>query len=129
MEKKVRKPYYLAIASHFEGEGPFPPSMVEPCNNLSLEQIVKDYTRGIVHPSLNAMYDEGDDIPDDMQEIADLTDLQTASPAAATRSASPATPTDGKHSAPEGGKPGPGTEGAASGEGSGEPQDGSPDKG
>lgn len=124
MEKKL-KPFYRAIATHFAGESGFGPSMVEPCNNLSLEQIVRDYSRGILHPSLDALYDEGDDIPDDMQDLADLTDLVT-SPAPATRPASRPAPTDGERSESEGGKAGTGAEGAGAGGGLGEPGTGTP---
>lgn len=38
------------------------PSMVEPVHNLTLEEIVRDYSRGILHPSRTPLYDEGDDI-------------------------------------------------------------------
>lgn len=80
MEKKRPKPYYQAISTTFDGESEFGPSMVEPCNNLSLEQIVKDFSRGIVHPSMPAMYDDGVDIPEEMNEISDFTDLHEANP-------------------------------------------------
>lgn len=42
----------------------FGPSIVEPCHNLSLEEIVRDYSRGIVHSQREGLYDVGDDVPD-----------------------------------------------------------------
>lgn len=97
MEKKMRKPFYLAISpTQFEGETEFGPSMVEPCNNLSLEQLVKDYSRGILHVELNGVYDDGDDIPEDMNEISDLTDLQLQNPFSPSRpDFKPKAPEDG----------------------------------
>lgn len=127
MEKKLCKPFYLAIASHFEGEKDFGPSMVEPCNNLSLEQIVKDYSRGIMHPTLQGMYDDGDDVPEFVDELRDLTDLQ-ANPQSATRPASRPAQTDEELSDEEGSKDGTGAEGAGGGKGAGEPANGSPAK-
>lgn len=45
------------------------PSMVEPCHNLSIEEILRDYTLGIVHSTRHAMYDPGDSLdPVDMPE-------------------------------------------------------------
>ena len=50
------------------------PSMVEPVHNLSLEEILRDYSRGIVHTfNRTPYYDDGDDVPDD--EIVDLDDF------------------------------------------------------
>lgn len=43
----------------------FGPSMVEPCHNLSLEELIRDYTRGIVHTERVAYYDDGVDVPDE----------------------------------------------------------------
>lgn len=50
------------------------PSMVEPCHNLSIEEILRDYTLGIVHSTRQALYDPGDslesvDIPEDIVDF------------------------------------------------------------
>lgn len=60
------------------------PSMVEPVHNLSLEEILRDYSRGIVHSfSRQPMYDEGEDLPEDLEEVEDFSDFfqEPASPA------------------------------------------------
>ena len=50
------------------------PSMVEPCHNLSIEEILRDYSLGIVHSTRQALYDPGDsmdsvDIPEDIVDF------------------------------------------------------------
>lgn len=51
------------------------PSMVEPCHNLSLQEIVRDYSLGIVHPSRRVAYfDDGDDM-DQVDVIDDVLDF------------------------------------------------------
>lgn len=50
------------------------PSMVEPCHNLSIEEILRDYTLGIVHSTRRGMYDPGDsmdlvDMPEDFVDF------------------------------------------------------------
>lgn len=50
--------------------------MTEPSPSISLEQMVRDYSRGIVHSSRVAYYDNGDDIedptePEDISEVFD----------------------------------------------------------
>lgn len=70
-------------------EGPFGPSMVEPCHNLSLEELVRDYTLGIVHSERPAMYDDGDDVPDDPVETpTDLSEVGDFAPSARSASRS-----------------------------------------
>lgn len=58
------------------------PSMVEPVHNLSLEEILRDYSRGIVHTfNRTPYYDEGDDVPDDdLLDIEDFSDLLSDEP-------------------------------------------------
>lgn len=51
------------------GEDNFPPSIVEPCHNLSLEELVRDYSRGIVHPESSAIYDSDYDDSDEIREV------------------------------------------------------------
>lgn len=51
------------------------PSIVEPAHNLSLEEILRDYSRGIVHTTRTPLYDEGDDVPDDLEEFDDIVDI------------------------------------------------------
>lgn len=53
------------------------PSMCEPVHNLTLEEILRDYSRGIVHTfARTPMYDEGEDLPDDpVQEFDDIVDF------------------------------------------------------
>lgn len=71
--------YKKFFATPDQCEGPFGPSMVEPCHNLSLEELLRDYTLGIVHTQREALYDEGNDVPDeppfepdDISEVVDL---------------------------------------------------------
>ncbi|QCS36683.1 hypothetical protein [Capybara microvirus Cap3_SP_612] len=58
------------------GEINYAPSMTEDAHLLSIEQIVKDYSRGILHPEFNhsAVYDDGEEISN-VQNYDDLTDL------------------------------------------------------
>lgn len=54
----------------------FGPSMVEPCHNLSLEELIRDYTRGIVHTERVAYYDDGDGVPDEpIQVPSDISEV------------------------------------------------------
>lgn len=50
------------------------PSMVEPVHNLSLEEIIRDYTRGITHSFREGLYDSGDEVVaiDNYDDITDL---------------------------------------------------------
>lgn len=50
------------------------PSMCEPVHNLTLEEIVRDYSRGILHPSRTPIYDDGDDIVE-VEDPEDLVDV------------------------------------------------------
>lgn len=59
-------------AEHFDA-----PSMCEPVHNLSIEEIVRDYSRGIVHNFGPVYYDEGDDI-EEVPRFEDLTDLESS---------------------------------------------------
>lgn len=77
------KEKYPSLGNHFdwslgyiEDPGEFfdAPSMCEPVHNLSLEEIVRDYSRGILHPSLTPMYDDGEDIQE-VDPIDDLVDI------------------------------------------------------
>ena len=45
------------------------PSMVEPVHNLSIEEILRDYSLGITHTTRQPMYDKGDDLPDQPIEV------------------------------------------------------------
>lgn len=74
---------YPTLGNHFEwsldyaeevGEFFDMPSMVEPVHNLTLEEIVRDYSRGILHPSRTALYDEGDDITE-VEPLEDFVDV------------------------------------------------------
>lgn len=55
-------------------QGDFGPSIVEPVHNLSLEDLVRDYSLGILHPQSPALYDEGEDISpvDPIEDFVDL---------------------------------------------------------
>lgn len=77
------KEKYPSLGNHFdwslgyiEDPGEFfdAPSMCEPVHNLSLEEIVRDYSRGILHPSLTPMFDDGEDIQE-VEPIDDLVDI------------------------------------------------------
>lgn len=56
------------------------PSMVEPVHNLSIEEILRDYSRGITHTFREGRYDEGDEVEPvaEMEDFVDL--LPTSSP-------------------------------------------------
>lgn len=72
---------YREKALLYKGEVNHAPSMTEDAHILSLETLVKDYTRGIVHNECyrQAFYDDGEDIePVNVPE--DLTDLYRALP-------------------------------------------------
>lgn len=80
MEKTQKPKTYKTMiealyVSPFE-EPEFGPSMVEPCHNLSIAEILSDYSRGIVHSQREGIYDDGDDLPDDIFEFEDLVDIQ-----------------------------------------------------
>lgn len=49
--------------------------MCEPVHNLTIEEILRDYSRGIVHPSHPAMFDDGDDV-EEVDMMDDILDLQ-----------------------------------------------------
>lgn len=57
-------------------QGDFGPSIVEPVHNLSLEDLVRDYSLGILHPQSPALYDEGEDISpvEPLEDFVDLMD-------------------------------------------------------
>lgn len=74
---------YPTLGNHFEwsldyveevGEFFDMPSMVEPVHNLTLEEIVRDYSRGILHPSRTPLYDDGEDITE-VDEVDDIVDI------------------------------------------------------
>lgn len=82
------------------------PSIVEPVHNLSLEEILRDYSRGIVHTTRTPFYDEGDDVPDDLEEFDDIVDifptpavqLDEVSPESESKSTNPPdSPDDSQH--------------------------------
>lgn len=89
---------YPTLGNHFEwsldyaeevGEFFDMPSMVEPVHNLTLEEIVRDYSRGILHPSRTPLYDDGEDIQE-VDEVDDIVDIfpnseQKLSPAGAEK--------------------------------------------
>lgn len=51
------------------------PSMVEPCHNLSIEEILRDYRLGIVHSTRkDALYDEGDGV-EELELMDDISDV------------------------------------------------------
>lgn len=51
------------------------PSMVEPCHNLSIEEILRDYRLGIVHSTRkDALYDEGDGV-EELEIMDDISDV------------------------------------------------------
>lgn len=50
------------------------PSMCEPVHNLTLEELVRDYSRGILHPSRTPIFDDGDDIVE-VEDPEDLVDV------------------------------------------------------
>lgn len=100
-------------------EGPFGPSMVEPCHNLSLEELLRDYTRGIVHSERQAFYDDGEDVPDEPPFVPhDLSEAEGFGPGREV--GKPSGTTEDEQSEDEGSKEGPGTEADEGGEGSGE---------
>lgn len=70
------------------------PSMTEPSPSISLEQMVRDYSRGIVHTSRVGYYDNGDDIPDDFHEPEDISEVHEyeASLRSRRRKAAPSAP-------------------------------------
>lgn len=50
------------------------PSMCEPSSTISLEQMVRDYSRGILHSSRVGYYDNGEEVedptePEDISEV------------------------------------------------------------
>lgn len=67
---------YKEIASAYKGEVITMPSMTEDSHILSLEQLVKDYSRGIVHNECyrQAYYDDGDDMTP-ITDYEDMTDI------------------------------------------------------
>lgn len=80
MADKVK---YPTLGNHFDwslgyveepGEFFDAPSMCEPVHNLTLEELVRDYSRGILHPSRTPLYDEGDDIIE-VEPLEDLVDV------------------------------------------------------
>lgn len=118
MEKKKHKSIYEALYVEPTPEPEFGPSMVEPCHNLSIADILADYSRGIAHSTRETFYDDGDDLPEDLEQIEDLVDIQNPV------TPKPSTPVDGqgrevgkpsgteeaKRSEADEGKDGPGTE-------------------
>lgn len=59
------------------------PSMVEPVHNLSLQEILENYSRGILPVSQRqAFYDDGDDITpvQDYDDISEVVDHQVLNP-------------------------------------------------
>lgn len=76
----------------------FGPSMCEPVHNLTLEEIIRDYSRGIVHTTRQAFYDEGDDVHD-VEDFEDVVDLVGSSDPISE--ASPAPPALDPDPAPE----------------------------
>lgn len=50
------------------------PSMVEPVHNLSIEEILRDYSRGITHSTREGFFDDGDEIVavDNYDDITDF---------------------------------------------------------
>ena len=56
------------------------PSMCEPVHNLSIEEILRDYSRGIMHPSRTPIYDDGDDITEvePLEDLVDVWDISTS---------------------------------------------------
>lgn len=121
MEKIKPKTYKTMIDAlyvpPFE-EPEFGPSMVEPCHNLSIAEILADYSRGIVHSQREGIYDDGDDLPDEIAEFEDFVDIQN--PVIPKPSASadglgrevgkPSGTEEAKQSEGDEGKEGPGTE-------------------
>lgn len=86
---KFFRDYRRYLCSFDNGEVNNEPSMVEITHNLSLEQIMNDYCRGIVHSELerNGIYDADDneefEEPDFITDIVDL--MPTAGTATAQR--------------------------------------------
>lgn len=119
MTKQVEKPVrYLtpAEASYSPPipEGPFGPSMVEPCHNLSIEELLRDYTRGITHTERDAFYDDGDDVQE-VQVYNDIAELENSKPAMPAKTVDevgkPSETSNTKQSEVEQVEDGPGTEG------------------
>lgn len=84
MADKVK---YPTLGNHFDwsldyvdesGEFFDAPSMCEPVHNLTLEEIVRDYSRGILHRSRTPIYDDGDDV-EETEDPEDLVDVLPSS--------------------------------------------------
>lgn len=85
MEKVVFLPIRSSWGnSHGPGDvqSDFGPSMCEPVHNLTLEEIIRDYSRGIVHTTRQAFYDDGEDVHDveDFEDVVDLVVPEDISP-------------------------------------------------
>lgn len=79
MEKKfssIREEWAANAATLPYSEGPFPPSMTEPSTLIPLEQLVRDYSRGVVHlEGRQAFYDGVGDEITELHEPEDISEL------------------------------------------------------
>lgn len=75
MKESIRAKWRAVSATHPFAEVMDQPSMCEPSPSISLEQMVRDYSRGIIHSSRIGYYDYGEDIPEDFHEPEDISEV------------------------------------------------------
>ena len=92
MKESLRIKWRALSASFPFAEAMNEPSMTEPSPSISLEQMVRDYSRGVIHTSRVGYYDNGEDVPEDFHEPEDISEVQEYEASLRSRRRKPAPP-------------------------------------
>lgn len=85
MKESLRAKWRALSATYPFSEVMNEPSMTEPSPSISLEQMVRDYSRGIIHSSRVSYFDDGEEVPDDFHEPEDISEVHESEPSLPSR--------------------------------------------